>query len=473
MDALRTRKPQGQQSRFPTFRAMGDLPRNNARVWGRLLWKEWREAWPILLIGIVLPLLTLPLSKREGWERSGFDYSAMGLVGILLVLWAADRARRIGMDRGAVRQALPVSPPTRWIFLYLAPLPVPVLVGMSMGIMIHAWRGDWLPIPVAIMTGILYLGSAFLLATMLTAVLSFIPAAILGVLWLFNGIDTERPDIVFALFIKVIIACLLAALAWDAFAARQRYWAGRAVMVALLLAALINPEAIPREIHGLGQARAANQARPHVPWGVYDQRLVTWSKRVSVVMTNISTRDRKTHATFTDAELGYYTRGDRELRFSRSFKQIVQPLAFMDEHRVLIGQQFPGEAVIRLSVWDLQANRVSEHGQIAAEKGLLASSAGANLSPGGRYLAIFKLQKVISNDSDPMNDAVDLWVADLARGRAVPVMINIFPSQYWDETSVSWAPDGLYLSALVGSIRVDLKTLRGRYLTPADFWRTP
>jgi len=468
VDAVHTR--QAEQDRFPTFRTLGAWPRKNARIWGRLLWKEWREAWPILALGILLPLLTLPMSRREGWINTGFDYSAMGLVGILLVLWAADRARRIGMDRGQVRQALPVSLPTRWVFMYLAPLPVPVLAGMSVGVMIHAWHA-WMPNPLWMLTGILYLTSAFIVATLLTATLSFIPATILGVLWLFSGLDTEQPERIFPMHVKVGIACLLAALVWDAFAAKQRYWVGRTVMVVLLLVALIDPQAL-REIGWPNRASAASQPQPRVPWGVYDRQKISWSKRVSVVMTNVSKPDVKILATFTDVELGYYTRA-RELQFSRSFKQIVQPLAFISKDRVLIGQQLPGKPDIDLLVWDLQANRVSEQGRLTAEKSLLSSMSGAYLSPDGRYLAIFKQEKSDPNNSDPMGDPDDLWIADLARGRAVPVMMNVLPNTYGPQSPVSWAPGRMYLSALGGGIQVDLSTLRGRYLTSADFRRKP
>ncbi|MHB0937742.1 MAG: hypothetical protein ACYC6A_15240 [Armatimonadota bacterium] len=460
MDALRTRELQGrEQDRFPSF-----------RLWGRLLWKEWREGWPILAIGVILPLLTLPLSKREGWERSGFDYSVMGLVGILLVLWAADRTRRIGMDRGAVRQALPVSPSTRWVFTYLVPLPVPMLAGMSLGVMIHAWH-DWMPNALWMLTGILFLTSAFLVTTLLTAALSFIPAAILGVLWLFSGLDTEQPDSIFPMYVKVGIACLLAALAWDAFAAKQRYWAGRTVMVVLLLIALINPE----ELRGIGwpsRTNAVSKPQPHIPWTISYRKLPEWT-HVVTVMRDTSKNAHTPHATVDSVELRYFDRRTRETRLTRSFTQVAQPLAFISEHEVLIGRQSAGEPDIQLSAWDLQTDSVSEKGRLAAEKNLLSSSVGADLSPDGRYLAIYKLRKSDKIDSDPTNDPVDLWIADLSRGRAVPVMMNVFPNDYSMQSPASWAPDGLYLSALGGSIRVDLKTLRGRYLTPADFRRKP
>lgn len=466
MDALRTREPQGQQNRFPTFRALAEWPRNNARVWARLLWKEWREAWPILLIGLVLPLLTLPLSKREGW--GSLDYSVMGLVGILLVLWAADRARRIGMDRGQVRQALPVSLPTRWVFMYLVPLPVPVLTGIAIGIMMHTWHADWVPLPLGMLTGILYLPAVFFVVTLLTPTLSFIPAVILGVLWLFFGLDTERPDNLFPMFIKVIVACLLASLVWDAFAAKQRYWVGRTVMVVLLLVALIDPQAL-REISWPSRTDVEAGPQAHVPWAVVYPMGADWGRVVNTV-ADTSRKVYRPHATLTSVELQYYDRRERKALCVRSFKQAAQPLAFISEHQVLIGQQYPGESDIHLSVWDLQADRVVEKGRLTAEKKLLSSTTGAELSPDGRYLVIYKQGKFDPNVRDTL---VDLWIADLARGRAVPVMMNIIPNDYIMRSPVSWTPDRLYLATFGGGIQVDLHTLRGRYLTLADFRRKP
>ena len=443
---LGTRKPQQQaQDRFPTF-----------RIWGRLLWKEWREDWPILAIGIVLPLLTLPLSNREGW--TAFDYSALGLVGILLVLWAADRARRIGMDRGQVRQALPIATPTRWIFTHLAPLPVPVLAGISVGIMMHAWHAERVALSPAIIAGVLYLVSAFFLATILTPAFSPIAAIITGVVWLFLGLDAEQPDNITPLFLKIAVASLVVSVLWEVFALKGRYWAGRVVMIVVLLAFLVNPMALPQLF--THQYMSSTESPYTHSIQMYDHTIYLRPSRTKA--------NSRKNMTASQIDLQYVDRR-RDFRLVRAFQQTVQPLDFITEDQALLGEQLPGQPEIRLLIWDVRRNLVREMGHFTAVKDLLSSSYHAFLSPDGRYLALFVQGR---SDKWHVKEFIsDIWVVDLARGHAVPVLVNVFQDYWDDQYSVSWTPERLYFSGR--GIEVDLRTMRGRYLTPADFRRKP
>ena len=60
---------------------------SNPRIWQRLIWKDLRESWLILLLGIALPLALLPLrhqSGHYGWESAGLFLDLM-----LVMLWTA------------------------------------------------------------------------------------------------------------------------------------------------------------------------------------------------------------------------------------------------------------------------------------------------------------------------------------------------------------------------------------------------
>jgi len=447
MDAVQTGQRQlKEQDRFPTFRA-----------WGRLLWKEWREGWPILAVGVVLPLLTLPMSGREGWTNSGLDYSVMGLVGILLVLWAADRARRIGMDRGPARQALPVPAPARWIFLHLAPLAIPALVGAALGIMIGAWHAESIPLRAAITAAVLYMLSTFLLATMLSPVLSMIPALIIGVVWLFFGMDLVRWGNVTPLFLKVIVLALVASLLWEAFSRARWVWTGRVVVILLLLTAFVTP----------GSLRNLT----HRPDAEQDQS----SFEFPITHTPVVSDDGLQEIEFGQANdeifsnsVMFYTDDRDRTRFNREFPYFTRPLDYISGNQILLGRQAPGERVVHLSVWDAHTDQVREKGRFSAVKDLLARTVRANFSPDGRYLLLI-VQSQHPYSQGPMFLG-DLWIADLAHGRAVPVMANVLLPDV-ENPPMSWTSERLYLSEY--NILVELRTLRGRCLKPTDFGRMP
>jgi len=426
-----------EQDRFPTY-----------RLWGRLLWKEWREGRPILAVGVALPLLTLPMSKREG--MTGFDYSVMGLVGILLVLWAADRARRIGMDRGQVRQALPIPAPARWIFMHLVPLLVPALIGVAVGVMMIAWHPESVAFKATLMAAIFYLLSTFLLVTALTPSLSMIPAVIAGILWLFVGLDLVRWENVTPQFMKVILLSLVASLLWEAFSRAGWVWTGRAVVIVLLLTAFVTPDAV-------------RSLLPH-----RDP-----SQPPSYSIDSISTEDHLISVEFSSPEslgrsmLSYNDRRDN-FEHGREFPYFTRPLGFIAEDRVLLGRQAPDKRDIHLSVWNARTDEVREEGGLMAMKGLLAAAGSSELSPDGHYLLLVKPKKELYPNSPQFWG--NLWMADLKRGRAVPVMANVLLLA-WENPPAAWTLDRLYLSGY--GIQVDLRTMRGSYLTPAHFGRTP
>jgi len=433
MEMLHAR--QGQEH-FPVFRA-----------WGRLLWKEWREGWPILAIGVALPLLTLPMSNNPRWQA--YEYSIMGLVGILLVLWAADRAHRIGMDRGPVRQVLPIPGPARWIFMYLVSLLIPALIGISVGVMMGVWHHE-VNFNNALIAAILYLLSTFLLVTTLTPSLSMIPAVIAGIIWLFVGLDLVRWGGVTPLFMKVIGLALVASLLWEAFSRAQWVWTGRAVVVVLLLTAFMTPEAL----RNLQSHRDPSQPP-------------------SYTINGISTEDNLISIGFSSPEslwksiLSFNDRRDR-FEHSREFPYFTRPLGFLTEDRVVLGHQVPREREIHLSVWDVHKDEVREEGRLMAMKGLLAAAGSSELSPDGRYLLLVKPKKELEPNLGLFWG--DLWVADLKQGRALPVMANVLLPA-WEHPPAAWTPERLYLSGY--GIQIDLRSMRGKYLAPADFGRTP
>jgi hypothetical protein len=422
-------------------------------LWGRLLWKEWREGWPILAVGVALPLLTLPMSKREGW--TAFDLSVLGLVAILVTLWAADRAQRTGLGRTDTRLYLPASTATRWLFIYLVPTVVPVLIGLSVGWMHLAWHPGITAVNAALAAGILYLLSAFLLSTVLTAIYTSLPAVLAGVVWAFIAVDSESPARQIPLFAGMIAACLVVAVLWEGVIRQRVPLPGRIVLAIMLLVVVVYPWVLQSEWRPARQAAAGART----PFSIYNRHDYL---RVSIHYLEKQFTGKPVHLTDDEVELAVYDRGEEQAQIIRIFPQTAQPLGFIDRSHVLVAQQPPESSTVNLLSWDIRSNTVMETGSFTVVRDLLAKSSGACLTADGRYLAI-----AVRN----VRRSSDLWIADLLDGHTTLAMANVV----MDLTSFSecaWTPDLLYIGNYDGQNAViDLRTMRGRSITPADLRR--
>lgn len=423
------------------------------RIWGRLLWKEWREDWPILLAGILLPLLTLPMNHRQGWEH--FDTSiVVGLVSILVALWAADRARRAGIVQSGARIYLPAHAATRWVFAYLAPLMVSVLVGNALGVMMHAWLGSGqIAVGLALGTGMLFMTAVFLLCSVLTPVLSFIPALIAGVLLAFTY-DATQPQRQIALYVIIAVAALVASLLWEACAARQRYWAGRVAVILLLLFVIVNPLIMP-DVFQFKPPVQHSEVRPIcssdnalcVRAFYAGSKIAYWEQSNAQYDTGLEFIDNR-----------------RSISLIETFAPAVQPLDFEQDH-VILAQQTRDEDAVHLLRWYPQTRTRQEIMRFRAERGFVDTILRASLSPDGHYLAILQTRFDTLDNNMPLTN---VWVIDLKVRRARAVMIKLpFQPSYWD-ASVSWSGSRLYLSGSGNGAVIDLATMRGIMLDAAS-----
>jgi len=443
MEVVHTRQPQA-QDRFPTF-----------RIWGRLLWKEWREDWPILLIGVALPLLTLPMSKREGW--GAFDISVLGLVAILVTLWAADRAQRAGLGRTDTRIYLPATMVTRWLFIYLVPMAVPALIGLSVGWMIAGWHPGRDSVLNVLAAGMLYILSAFLLSTTLTAIFTALPAIIAGVVWAFATFDIGLPAAQLPLFIGMIAICLVATVLWETVARKRNPLAGRIVLALLLLFVVFHPWELGPEL-GLEKS---SYSGPHVPSSVIDRQRYL---RVSVHNIDRKTTRVPAHLTYQEVELAVYLRkGEEQAQLVQTFPQIAEPLGFIDGTHVLVGHQPAGSPIVHLFNWDIRSNIVTETGRFTAVRDFLTRASGVCLTPDGRYLAVTVRNARQSNN---------LWIVDLPHGQVTMAMANVM-MELNSLNECAWIDDRLYIGNYSRpNVIIDLQTMRGRIVTAADLRRT-
>ncbi len=222
------------------------------RIWSRLIWKEARESWPVLLISLALPLAYFFMctywNEQEQFNRLfGLNFSfVFSLIVIILAsslisTWAVDRAQNKGLERPKSRAHLPVPPLTRWLSTFLLPLLVPAVTGVALWIMVG---GRFTVDAGFIAAMILFTLANFMLCTMLALVLPAILAALAGLAWLFiiGFYSFQQPAKLFTVSLWAIGGALLGSIIWELCARRQWYLCGRVFAVAALLGMILGPQ---------------------------------------------------------------------------------------------------------------------------------------------------------------------------------------------------------------------------------------
>jgi len=151
----------------------------------RLLWKEYREGWPVILAFILLPEIIFPLCKVFSGVLvlQGLACAILFGVPLTAVLWASEKRRMIKQGRDLLAATLPVSPIQDWITLFLTPA---LAVGLCGGFMcatclfyaaIPEWRiGFWEGAAISII--------AFMFSSFLSKSVSHLLGIIVGTFWI-------------------------------------------------------------------------------------------------------------------------------------------------------------------------------------------------------------------------------------------------------------------------------------------------
>jgi len=441
---LGTSKPQQQnQDRLPTF-----------RIWGRLLWKEWREDWLPLSIGVGLPLLSRPL-----WDRFEQDLfaSTYGLVICLALLWAVYRTQN-NITGANARTALPMPGFPRWLFAIPVPIVVPAVIGLVLGFLIGTWQTYWVDAGIAMMPACaLYLMAGYALCTVAASAYSAFPAILVGGGWvlLTNPFEPNELPQKSVLFVLVIAGALLAQAAWEMLAARRWFLHGRLGIAAALVWLALFPLGVAKSFH-----RADGRTRSFQPAIVY-------ADHYPVVVQFMRATDKIMQWEYQSNGVlgsgGIYHR-------QHNFEGLSQPLGFLGATRVLVAQQQPDEDNLRLLEWDVAAYTVREI--ITFRPGRYALHRwGAEMSPDGHYLLFFSSTSP-SSLIRKIPIGYDLWAVDLAKARIRLAAVGMKTHAHGFEasrlilspTTIRWGTDRVIVTETETGreVAVDLATLRGR-----------
>ncbi|HOS43943.1 MAG TPA: hypothetical protein PK794_09655, partial [Armatimonadota bacterium] len=346
------------------------------RVWGRLLWKEFRESGVVLAAGGLCALLPV-IYRAHAWLL----YTGIALASLLITLWATYRAQR-GSDRS--RTLLPIAPATGWLALYLLPLPVPLFAGACVGAAIYAFDATQGALGAVLTSAALFMLALFALCTTLTLVYSAIPAIMLGTLFLYAHFDPLIMVGAERRFLWISGAALAGSLLWAPFLRRRRLVSGRLAVGVLLLGAVFG-QALVEHLRSISPDAQLPTYHPYFCSGSSDGAVSVGfvrSRGGALAYRDIRTKFQRVH----------------------DFADGVLPLALFRETRVVVAEHEPATRRITLSIWDVRAATVREVGRLPAAYATINVIEYASVRPDGRYLLLSTRAKV--------GRGHDLWIAD-------------------------------------------------------------
>jgi hypothetical protein len=413
----------------------------NAGIWRRLLWKEWRSAWPVALAGTLLPLLTAVAINRIRastgvWNVNIADviYPVAAITSILVMLWVVERVRRPERER----LALPVPFRVEWVVTHLAPLPVAALVGAAVGVML-------MPLDLANLADIVFIGIAYLAATctLMTTIgqlLPMVPTVLVGVAWLFLGFDPGRLAHNGPFFLAVILLSWLLSLLRSPLARRPGRHLGVRIAVTvgllLLMAAPLLVEEVGDRWEGLH---------------VFAEPRIAAASGQGYLFAELTSMDRTLVVyPITEKHTGMVFRDLRNSRKVVSLQGGGLGLGFLGRTGVLFAAQDDGDRNrLLLRVWDTRTNVIRPLMSLPA---LPTADIRALISPSGRYAVL--------GASSRLGTALnDYWALDLVAKRARLVLPGA-PVWYYEDGFAASGRDDRFIFFIAGRlVMIDLRAM--------------
>ena len=348
------------------------------QIWHRLIWREFRESSPFVLIGVLLPLLCLTMRI---FQRDLFAYPLFVILLVMVAVWASARAQE-RRDGG-----LPISAEQRLASRYLLPMPGVVLIGVVLGYLANvqldvSTRPDLIPLVVGICI------FTYALCTVVSSVYTLIPAILVGLVAVLSFSDPFHFGQIHWMPVHPLIVVLITAIFWEGYAGKHRVVIGRIALPVLMTLAvcwgtMITGDLFPRS--SPPPAPATQAYRGNTPYPRYMKISRMEGQREYNISPNcIAPRDDYLYI------LGYYAR--------------------------FFLAQAPNDPVVRVMEWDAPAGRVNEFFRFAGYRGMLADYCySSNPGPDDRF--IFGVPSNIGHGDD-------LWLLDLPCRRATMVVAN-------------------------------------------------
>lgn len=425
---------------------------------GRLLWKEFREGWLVVLVSVVAPVFSLRILTSESipdTQRSIVFVIGMMVTPVVVMLWAIRKGGQRRQEGKAPLVHLPVHCLIDWSVSILLPLAISVLIGF--------WVGGHLPSdgphalkPEIHQTGVrlamLYVPAAFVGCYVISAAISAWAGLLAGFAWTIfglawmprfwqiNGSQSASQSLTDFLSRTALGAALCLAL-FLLLSHKKRVRVGRFASM-ILLAAIIFVPIIRDLINPTGSAYPQ----------YWDAKAYSSDRSLLMRQQRPTVRGKVD----TDIEMTNYASGWSS---TRTFKGYACPIAFDSTGCGYVAQQDPKSRWVRVFAWN--RSEIKEIARIPARAGAVryraATESWGSVSPDRRYMA-FAI-------GSRMGLGVDMWVVNLRNGDSWIVL----PNTYGPDMHVSWQTNRLVLPGRDEIRAVNLRTkVTGKLRIPGE-----
>jgi len=349
----------------------------------RLCWKELRQGWLMLLLGLLLPPLALSL-MLDHVELLTFDMPTIALFVLIVgvAVWASMLAKDARGRQSYAGIHFPQHPGLASLVTYLLQGSVALVIGISIGY----WRarmGGLYSYDNYPFLGLLYVGSTFAAGYGLTLLFSPPVGMVAGILcglvntWTFNALASNQlgfngQDTVVLYMGMAIILSFFAVLCY----------------LLMLRFSLKTRRVLACVLFGIGllfipikefvKDNLPQDARMNIPVRLAssDGALVVEAPVIESDSVDLRLVDHRRLRTLT-----------------HRFRQAVQPLGFVGKNVVILAQQLKKESRVTLLRWALDSDAVEPFASLPARPEGLTYTLNyyslASFDPGGRFGIIF------------------------------------------------------------------------------------
>ncbi len=446
----------------------------NREIWKRLLWKEWRENWLYLLIGVGVPLAYVAISKLSN-EMPNIDLigSLFIFTFILVTVYAIIKAIFNFQSYKIIEKQLPVKRNIRYIINYFVPMLIPVLFGLScayMEISINAMVISFdsgiyiqsLPDDKIICYLVLIMLAWYLLITTATRFLSKIHRLIIGILLLLRVLYSYFSGITISIeYLLWIIASMVTAIfIWEFCQIKNRSSIGNNSVFIILFLTSILPLNFLNQVFGeiivgqkLNKYEVIESTNDIITTGDsannFQYRVKTaYSEHLKCCVKAIISGNG-------DKKKLVYNDGVKEIYSKQTFSQVVKVIAIMENDTgVLIEKADNIRLSSHLIRWLPKDNTIIN---IAEIPNLFNSN--------GNFSFLYRIVNgnfIIIYNKNSMLGIADIWIVDMLQGKANLIGIindelNFLKSP---PLIVKWEKDIVDCYTSDKKITVSLKTLQ-------------
>jgi|GEM_PF-6003461 len=407
----------------------------------RLVWKEYREGWPVILAFILLPAIASALCVRfpESIFLASMALAVVIGVPFTAVLWASEKQKTVKRGRDILEAILPFTPLQEWLFSFILPS---VIVGICGSWMYMLYKQTLFgeDIHASILTGMLCTTSAYMLSSFFSKSISHLLGIIVGTVWILFTFTIEPP----IQFVFVPIGLAVASLGMSKFRKMgpqpMKIYAATVLLIASVFV-------IPKEVYKQFNDIVRNP----------DAASFGFRMNYSSDVYRYKTSKNVDYIKYQD--IGYeYSSNDipRAMKVStHGFPTTSIPIAIDDNRRIYILTQKPKDTKISVSRWDTATEQVEQIGSFTSRRSINMNIIMHRPPPvGGNWVGSVG-KRLLLNLPSKMGNQYDLWLVDMKTDRCKLLIMNeIFAWQ-----KITWTEDNIYLTGTPESYSINKNPL--------------